>query len=47
VAVNVAANALLIPAFGLEGAAVGTAIAVCASAFFLVWSARRWIGVRL
>jgi O-antigen/teichoic acid export membrane protein len=47
VVVNVAAIALLIPALGLEGAALGTAIAVCASAFFLVWSARRWIGVRL
>jgi len=47
VLVNVAANALLIPVLGLEGAALGTAIAVCASAAFLVWSARRWVGVRL
>lgn len=47
VVVNIAANALLIPVLGLEGAALGTAIAVCASAAFLVWSARRWIGVRL
>lgn len=47
VAVNIAANALLIPSYGLEGAALGTAISVAAGAGFLRYAARRYAGVRL
>jgi O-antigen/teichoic acid export membrane protein len=47
VAVNIAANALLIPSYGLEGAALGTAISVAVGAGFLKYAARRYAGVRI
>lgn len=47
VAVNVGANALLIPRLGIDGAAAGTAVAFVASVITLRVLARRETGVRL
>ncbi len=47
VGVNVGANALLIPRFGIVGAALGTAIAFAAFCLLLKVLARRLLGVRL
>ncbi|MEO6709067.1 MAG: polysaccharide biosynthesis C-terminal domain-containing protein, partial [Planctomycetota bacterium] len=47
VGVNVAANAVLIPRFGIAGAALGTAIAFLVFALLLKLFARRLVGVRL
>jgi O-antigen/teichoic acid export membrane protein len=46
-AVNVAGNALLIPAHGLAGAAAATGIAMVAAVFLLRFLARRELGVAL
>jgi O-antigen/teichoic acid export membrane protein len=47
VAVNVTANALLIPRFGIAGAAAGTALAFGAFALLLKRFAQSEVGVRL
>ncbi len=45
--INIIANAFLVPALGIAGAALGTCIAVVASGFLLILMARLLLGVRL
>jgi O-antigen/teichoic acid export membrane protein len=44
---NVVANALLIPRFAIEGAALGTAISLLCSALYLRVMVRSQVGVRI
>ena len=44
---NVLFNALLVPRFGIHGAAAGTALALGLSVFYLCWTVRRRLSFRL
>jgi O-antigen/teichoic acid export membrane protein len=47
VLVNVAGNAVLIPSYGLLGAAAATAVSMVASVLVLRWLASSELGVRI